>query len=135
MIDIDEMEKKMQQIADYYGLDAQLNQIVEECGELIQAAAKYNRTKGNGYDTSVNPEAAYVNLVEELADVQLVVCQLVYLMECGDEVLNVTKSKIDRQLNRIGDKKPLKLYIPIKQLNESDYKEICKECCCEFGKK
>ena len=101
MTDINEMEKKLQQIADYYEFDAQLNQVIEECGELIQAAAKYNRKKGNGYDTSVNPEAAYVNLVEELADVQLVVCQLVYLMECGDEVLNVTELKIDRQLKRM----------------------------------
>ena len=105
MIDIDEMEKKMQQIADCYGFDAQLNQVVEECGELIQAAAKYNRTKGNGYDTSVNSEAAYVNLVEELADVQLVVCQLVYLMKCGDEVLHVTELKTDRQLKRIEKRK------------------------------
>lgn len=95
MIGIDEMEKKMQQ----------MNQVVEECGELIQAVAKYNRTKGNGYDTSVNSEAAYVNLVEELADVQLVVCQLVYLMGCGDEVLNVTELKTDRQLKRIEKRK------------------------------
>lgn len=102
MRNIDEMERKLQQIADYYEFDAQLNQVVEECGELIQAAAKYNRTKGKGYDTSMNLGAAYANLVEELADVQLVVCQLVYLMECGDEVLDVTELKIDRQLKRIG---------------------------------
>lgn len=34
-IDIDEMEKKMQQIADYYGFDVQLNQVVEECGDEV----------------------------------------------------------------------------------------------------
>ena len=30
MTDINEMEKKLQQIADYYEFDAQLNQVIEE---------------------------------------------------------------------------------------------------------
>ncbi len=101
MININELERKLQEIADYYGFEAQTNQVMEECGELIQAVAKYNRTKGNGYDTPVTTDTARANLIEELADVQLVVCQLVYLMECGDEVIEITDAKADRQLERI----------------------------------
>lgn len=101
MIDINELERKLQEIADHYGFEAQANQVMEECGELIQAIAKYNRTKGNGYDTPLTSAGAIAGVVEELADVQLVVCQLVYLLGCGDEVLEITDAKTDRQLERI----------------------------------
>ena len=32
-------------IAQYYGYDAQSNQLIEECAELIQAVNKYRRAK------------------------------------------------------------------------------------------
>ena len=101
MVDTNELERKLQEIADHYGFEAQANQVMEECGELIQAVAKYNRTKGNGYDTPVTSAEAVAKVVEELADVQFVVCQMVYLLECGDEVLEITNAKADRQLDRI----------------------------------
>lgn len=104
MVNTNELERKLREIADYYGFEAQANQVIEECGELIQAIAKYNRTKGNGYDTPVTSAAAITKIVEELADVQLVVCQLVYLLKCGDEVLEITNEKADRQLGRISKK-------------------------------
>ena len=32
-------------VADYYGYEAQSNQLVEECAELIQAVNKYRRAR------------------------------------------------------------------------------------------
>ncbi len=101
MTNVETIEQKVQRIADYYGFDKQLNQVIEECGELIQAAAKYNRVKGEGYDTSINMEVAAENLVEELADVQLVIRQLIYLIDCHDAIVDITEEKANRQLERI----------------------------------
>ncbi len=101
MIDTNELERKLQEIADHYGFAAQANQVMEECGELIQAVAKWNRVKMAGYNTPVTEENARANLIEELADVQFVVCQMVYLLGCGDEVLRITDKKADRQLERM----------------------------------
>ena len=98
MTNVETIEQKVQRIADYYGFDKQLNQVIEE---LIQAAAKYNRVKGEGYDTSINMEVAAENLVEELADVQLVIRQLIYLIDCHDAIVDITEEKANRQLERI----------------------------------
>lgn len=43
--------------------------LVEECGELAQAAAKYIRTQY--FDTDVTPKEAKEHLIEEMADVSL----------------------------------------------------------------
>ena len=56
-----EIIKNIRIIADYYGFDKQSNQAIEECGELIQALAKLNRTKGDGYDTPVAEYEAMKN--------------------------------------------------------------------------
>lgn len=44
-----------------------LDQMIEECAELIQACIKVKRSQSG--DTSIQPDAAYKMLVEELADV------------------------------------------------------------------
>lgn len=59
----------------YYGYEAQSNQLVEECAELIQAINKYRRAKGRGQVLSplLEPsqeekdreQVALDNLVEE----------------------------------------------------------------------
>lgn len=64
----------------YYGYEAQSNQLVEECAELIQAVNKYRRARGRGQVLSplLEPsqadkdreQVALDNLVEEIADVE-----------------------------------------------------------------
>ena len=93
------IENKLRNIADFYGQESQLNQTVEECGELVQAIAKYNRAMGRGYDTSVTREAAMENLIEELADVQMMVCQMVYLLHCERTVLDKINAKATVRLS------------------------------------
>lgn len=46
-----------------------LDQLQEECAELIQAAAKAKRVMSG--DKHVDPRSARDNLIEELADVEL----------------------------------------------------------------
>ena len=90
-----ETEDRIRKIADYYGLDAQLDMLQEECAELIQAVSKYKRTR-------------VTNIVEEMADVFIMLDQIIYLL--NKEVASVDveefialwmEKKIRRQLERI----------------------------------
>lgn len=84
------MGKAIHEIADHYGLDPQLDQLTEECAELIQAVNKYRRT------------GDFTNLVEELADVEIMTAQVEYLLHATSEVEEIAKKKLCRQLMRIG---------------------------------
>ena len=54
----------------FYGVRANIDQLQEECGELIAACNKYKRTLGFGYLTACSKKKAFENLVEEMADVE-----------------------------------------------------------------
>ena len=87
-----EQDERIKAIADYYGPVAQKEQLIEECSELILAAQKCKR---NG------SREAFDNYCEELADVYIMVSQLIYLIspEVISEIIN---KKLDRQMERIG---------------------------------
>ena len=85
------MNERIKTIADHYGLNNQMMQTVEEMGELTQAIVKVFR---NGLDNERD------NLIEELADVEIMIEQLDYLL--GDnQIEKVKEYKINRQINRI----------------------------------
>lgn len=87
------MNEKIKTIADHYGLNNQMMQTIEEMGELTQAIVKVYR---NGLDNERD------NLIEELADVEIMIEQLDYLL--GDSQIEKVKAyKINRQINRIAD--------------------------------
>lgn len=46
----------------------------------------------------------YNNLVEEIADVQIMLSQMENFINCEDSVLNVIEDKLNRQIQRIVDK-------------------------------
>lgn len=67
--------------AKYYGYEAQSNQLVEECAELIQA-------------------------VKEIADVELMLEQVKYLLQIPeDELLAVKTFKVNRTRERMENSK------------------------------
>ena len=80
-------------IREKLGEEELLCQLAEEAAELAQAALKLRRCITGKNPTPVTAMQAEANLVEELADVQLVA-----------EVLNRGK-RIQEKLNEIGDKK------------------------------
>lgn len=85
------------EIAKYYGYEAQSNQLVEECAELIQAVNKYRRVEtGLGQPVAEDKKAiARDNLVEEIADVELMLEQVKYLLQIPeDEILAVKTFKV-----------------------------------------
>jgi NTP pyrophosphatase (non-canonical NTP hydrolase) len=56
-----------QKAVEKWGKEAQLNMIVEECGELITAIEHWKRGRGNG------------ELLQEWADVEIMLSQLPYI--------------------------------------------------------
>ena len=80
------------QIAAFFGLEAQEQQLIEEMAELTQAICKRKR----GRDVMDN-------LIEECADVQLMLYQVIYLLDCDLEVQEVMNQKIRRTIERIGE--------------------------------
>lgn len=97
--------KQIRHIANQYGFESQSRQLMEECGELAQATNKVWRlTK----ELSTNPSKAreYVtaenNLVEEIADVSIMVAQVQELLGISDErVMEQVDIKLDREIKRI----------------------------------
>ena len=89
------MDNRTKKIAKTMGVEAQLEQTVEECSELILAIQKYKRARG----TSVLP-AAVDNLWEETADVYIMVNQLYYLFGAS-MIQKIVDKKLDRQIKRM----------------------------------
>jgi NTP pyrophosphatase (non-canonical NTP hydrolase) len=88
----------LEYIANHYGLDSQLNQLVEECGELLQAVGKYRRVTSHGQPvrTPMNVSEAITNIAEEIADVEICLQEISYLLGCKEEMEDFVLKKLDR---------------------------------------
>lgn len=72
-----------------YGVSSQLDIAAEECAELIQAIMKYKRYG----ETKENIKS---NLIEEIADVKIMIDQLYMIFDDFDEITDCEKMKIKR---------------------------------------
>ena len=81
-------------IADHYGLSHQTAKLIEELAELIQALAK---------DEFAESDKGMEHVVEEIADVEIMLEQIKYLLCIHEAALNSIKTyKIMRTLAGIG---------------------------------
>lgn len=78
-------------ILDECGAETQLIMLIEECGELIKAAAKYLN----------NREKTDVRLIEEMADTKLMIDQMVVAFECDELMKQIRHDKLERQLEKM----------------------------------
>lgn len=79
------MNDKIKLIADHYGLGNQKEKAIEELFELGTALTHND----------------IPNIAEEIADVEIMLEQLKYLIKCDTAVETIKQSKINRQLGRI----------------------------------
>lgn len=86
-----ERQKVYSKAIDQYGLEAQMNQLQEECAELIVAVNKYRR----------NGSVAEPDLLEELADVTIMVEQITLALNGQFQVDQYVSFKINRLSERI----------------------------------
>lgn len=85
-----------------------LDILMEECAELIQAASKYKRSMGFGLPTPVSKEDAISNFIEEVADVIACILQQFALskdIEVSNEVIeNIMDIKAKVSVRRMNEK-------------------------------
>lgn len=104
----------LETISGFYGVESQKLIAVEEMAELTQAISKLNRAVTVG-----DMEAAWNNVLEEIADVQIMIWQLRLFVD-DKEVLERVNQKIDRQLAKIEERKA----ICGEDYTEDEYKEV-----------
>lgn len=82
----------IEKIALHYGFTSQSRQTIEEMAELTVALSKMHReySKDN-----------LDNIIEELADVQIMIGQMMFLTSSKNEVKQIMEQKIKRQLARM----------------------------------
>lgn len=86
-------EKDLIEIADKLGYEEQSMQLIEEMAELTQAINKLRR-----YGTYVDQ----CNVIEEIADVSIVLEQVAYLLQVDNIVLDAyVEDKIERTKKRL----------------------------------
>jgi len=96
---------ELQEIANKYGYDTQSRQLIEEMAELTQAINKFWRKQLDCGEKTImdipvgTPEEN--NIAEEIADVEICLEQMKYLLQCDMLVDKYINNKIDRQLKRI----------------------------------
>lgn len=104
MILPDYLHEKNMKIIDRYGLDHQLIQLMEECGELIQKISKYFRAKEVGGKSEIYQACQDMKL--EMADVEVLYDQVRERINfTTDELNNMAAYKIDRTIGRINNDK------------------------------
>jgi NTP pyrophosphatase (non-canonical NTP hydrolase) len=85
---------------DKVGLEGLLCQLAEEASELAQAALKLRRTIVPGNPTPVTKEEAEAAVLEEVADVLLLI-GILGILDDSDEIFQIQTRKMERWLNRI----------------------------------
>ena len=88
--------------ADYYGYEAQSNQLIEEMAELIQAVNKHKRVLNYGQTVKLTLNDAVNNISEEIADVELMLAQIKHLLGINPKYVEQIKiGKVNRTKERI----------------------------------
>ena len=113
------MKKNLIKIVNYYGIKKQLKYFQSEIFELNEAVIRYQEYQRNPVDiviTALEPIMALVNnrkpvdklagIKDEIADVMVMLKQIQYNYGIkDDEIVEIMKSKIKRQLERINEEK------------------------------
>lgn len=89
-----EQLRNLNAIVEKYGTDKQEDMAIEECSELIKAILKFRRSNTKNEDLR---EA----VIDEIADVSIMVAQLQIIFNCVAEVEDRIDFKINRQMERI----------------------------------
>ena len=92
-----EQMRNLNTIVETYGNDAQEDMAIEECSELIKAILKFRRS--NTKDSDLRDA-----VIDEIADVQIMLTQLGIVFNCVAEVEDRIDFKINRQMGRIKER-------------------------------
>lgn len=100
----DHMNNKIEDSVD---IRAKLEQLTEECGELIQACMKLCRALGNGNPTKVTKDEAIAKVLEEWSDVEIAGIYILRMLEgmvdydIYEKIDEIGKFKEQRWIDRV----------------------------------
>ena len=89
-----DIERKLLFLINHYGTKKQQDIAIEELAELQKAIIKYRREPSDKTKEAV---------VEEIADVQVMLEQLKMIFSCRSKIDAIMDAKIDRQIKRVMD--------------------------------
>lgn len=95
------------EIEDSVDIRAKLEQLTEECGELIQASMKLIRALGNGNPTKVSKDEAIAKVLEEWSDVEIAGIYILRMLEdmadydIYEKIEEIGKFKEQRWIDRV----------------------------------
>lgn len=89
-------KERIKSIADNYGIENQLKKSREELIELREEIRNYL----SDYQAE-DSEITTIPLIDEIADVKIMIAQLEYLLELEKEVKDRVEFKLNRQIDRI----------------------------------
>ena len=87
--------------ADQFGLENRLLQCTEEAGELIQALSKYQRIQHGDKTCQTDMCHAEDMIAEEMADIEICIEQLKYLLVNSRQIEQIKAEKIQRTEQRL----------------------------------
>lgn len=87
--------------ADQFGLENRLLQCTEEAGELIQALSKYQRVQQGDKTCQTDMIHAEYMIAEEMADIEICIEQLKYLLVNSRQIEQIKVEKIQRTEQRL----------------------------------
>lgn len=101
------VDKRIKEIAEHYGYDAQSRQCIEEMAELTKALNKFWRKNLLCGQMKLTPELVerlkdtpeYKDVLEEVADVEIMLKQILYLLDI--DISEMVDFKLQRQIERI----------------------------------
>ena len=101
------VDKRIKQISENYGYDAQSRQCIEEMAELTKALNKFWRKNLLCGQVKLTPELVerlkatkeYKDVLEEIADVEIMLKQIVYLLDM--DTSEMVDFKLQRLIERI----------------------------------
>lgn len=92
---------KLFEQAERFGLENRMLQCTEECGELIQALSKYKRILQEDKTCKVKGQQAINMVLEEIADVEITLKQIKYLLCKTEAVEHIKVRKVIRTEKRL----------------------------------
>ena len=100
-----------------WGIDAQVTKAIEELSELQKELCKFLLDDGT-----------MKNIIEEIADVKVMIEQLELIFECKDKVKLIKKAKIKRLMERLEKEKPSYLTIDCNECKYIYCENVCNRC-------
>ena len=94
-------DRSLTHIADHYGYDSQSRQLMEEMGELASAINHFWRSDLQCGSVAFAPDLHTDHILEEAADVEICLRQLIYMLHGEDRIRELMDYKLRRQQERI----------------------------------